>query len=60
MDMILPATLSSHIHTHTIYTYTTHQTNIMFTAFFFSLPESIMDYLLDEDIEMEFLSAIAF
>ena len=32
----------------------------MFTAFFFSLPESIMDYLLDEDIEMEFLSAIAF
>ena len=26
----------------------------------FSLPESRMDYLLDEDIEMELLSAIAF
>ena len=32
----------------------------MFTAFFFSLPESRMDYLLDQDIEMELLLAIAF
>ena len=32
----------------------------MFTAFLFSFPESRMDYLLDEDIEMELLSAIVF
>jgi len=32
----------------------------MFTAFFFPLPESRMDYLLDEDVEMELLSTIAF
>ena len=56
MDMILPAipiTLSSHIHT---LTQNNKHTNVYS---FLSPPRRRMDYLLDEDVEIE-LSAMAF
>ena len=61
--MILPAisiTLSSYIHTHTIHTYTPQPTTHKCLQLCFPLPLSRMDYLLDMDVEMELLSAIAF